>query len=456
LRSRELLVLLRKDLRELFTSRAFWLLLLMTGLLTGQSFISAVAAYAEASGIQGGAAALAQGLSPLDGILTPTLGAYDLAITLLFPFVMIRLIAGEKSSDALKLMLQWPVTMRGHLTAKVLALLVAWLIALVPFGIAMALWLSYGGHVDGGELLNLLAGYTLRYLLTASLSMAAAALMPGAANAAVLVLGFTIGTWALDFLAAGRGGLVQTLASFTPTAALRGFERGLFRIDVALVLLILTLLGLTLTAIWLQLGHTVRARLLRTTAAALIAAATLTLAATQHTSFDLSENRRSSFSPAQATALGRIDSPLTLTVFLAAEDPRMSDLENNVLIKLRRAMPRLTVHYPLAGRSGLFENDDRYGEIVYTLGGKNAVSRSTTEEIVLETIGSLAGVPMPAAGESEYPGYPLAKMPAGAAVVFYGAWPIVVIATWIATRFATRFATWFAGSRRRHTVSPSS
>src|SRR5436189_1022522 len=119
LRGRELV---RKDVAELFAGRAFWLLLLFVGLLTGQSFISAMNAYAEASGIGGGAAALAQGLSPLDGILTPTLGAYDLAITLLLPFVVIRLIAAEKSSNALKLMLQWPASIASQITAKVIAL----------------------------------------------------------------------------------------------------------------------------------------------------------------------------------------------------------------------------------------------------------------------------------------------------------------------------------------------
>src|SRR6185436_1657331 len=86
--------LVRKDLAELFAGRAFWLLLLILGLLVGQAFISAVNAYAEM------AAALPQGLAPLDGILVPVMGAYDLAIMLFFPFVAIRLIASEKSSGA--------------------------------------------------------------------------------------------------------------------------------------------------------------------------------------------------------------------------------------------------------------------------------------------------------------------------------------------------------------------
>ena len=95
-----------KEFRELMASRAFWLLLLMTGPLVGHGFITAVDSYAEASGIGGGPAALAQGLSPLDGIFVPTFGAYDLAVTLLFPFVAIRLVAAEKVSGAWKLLLQ--------------------------------------------------------------------------------------------------------------------------------------------------------------------------------------------------------------------------------------------------------------------------------------------------------------------------------------------------------------
>ena len=167
MRSRDLV---RKEVSELASSRALWLLLLIVGLLTGQSFIAAVNAYAEASGIGGGPAALAQGLSPLDGILTPTLGAYDLAITLLFPFVAIRLVAAEKSSDALKLMLQFPASMGRQIAAKVVALLAVWIVSLAPFFIALALWRSYGGHLHAPEVINLLAGYTLRFLLTASIA----------------------------------------------------------------------------------------------------------------------------------------------------------------------------------------------------------------------------------------------------------------------------------------------
>ena len=325
-------------------------------------------------------------------------------------------------------MLQWPASIERQISAKVLALIGAWIVSLIPFLIALGMWRSYGGHLYAPEVLNLLAGYTLRFLLTAAIAMAAASLMSGAANAAIVVLAFTIGTWALDFIAAGRGGILQTLASFTPTATLRGFERGLLRIDVVLVMLILSIFGFALTANWLHLGRSIRARFAGT--AVLLILATLGVGLVLmlvRFSFDVSENRRNSFSVADERVLSSIAAPLTITVFLSSEDPRMTDFENNVLVKLRRSMPDVTVNYPLAGRSGLFENDARYGTIEYRLGEKSATSRSTTEEIVLDTIYDLAGVHAPAREASTYPGYPLAKKPVGAAVVFYVLWPAALL-----------------------------
>src|SRR5256885_15108263 len=127
---RRLFQLLNKEWRELTASRSFWLMLLMIGPLVGHSFITSVGLYAEASGIGGGPAALPQGLTPLDGILVPTFGAYDLAATFLFPFVAIRVIAGEKQSGALKLMLQLPGSLASKVTAKGLVLVLGWIVAL--------------------------------------------------------------------------------------------------------------------------------------------------------------------------------------------------------------------------------------------------------------------------------------------------------------------------------------
>src|SRR6478672_1798954 len=121
---RSLSWLTRKELRELAASRSFWLLVLMVGLLVGHAFVNSLEIYNEASGAGGGPAALAQGLTPLEGIVVPTFGAYDLAATLLFPFVVIRLVAGEKQSGELALTLQSPAPLSVAVLAKAIALMI--------------------------------------------------------------------------------------------------------------------------------------------------------------------------------------------------------------------------------------------------------------------------------------------------------------------------------------------
>ena len=423
--------LLAKEFRELFATRAFWLLLLVVGLLAGHGFITAVHLYAEMSG-NGGPAALPQGLTTLDGVLVPTWGAYDLAATLLFPFVAIRMISAEKESGALKLLLQLPGSLLTKLSVKSFVLLCAWMIAWLPGVVTIVLWRSYGGHLYALETLNLLLGHLLRGLLSGSFALAFAAVTESAASAAIVTLAFTVGTWALDFIAAGRGGLIQQLASYTPTAALRSFEQGLLRLNVLLVMLLLSCAAVGVAAIWLDMGRAFQSRLLRSLLLLLIAAGLIWGAASVRRSWDVSENRRNSFSAVDEAALRQADQPLKITIFLAPEDPRLTDFEQNVLKKLRRSLGKLDVEYGATSRSGLFENaEDHYGEIWYELGGQKAVEPSTIEEVVLDQIYKLAHVSSPERAIDEgFPGHPLAAQPKYATAFFYFLWPLLVIVSW--------------------------
>jgi hypothetical protein len=146
-------------------------------------------------------------------------------------------------------------------------------------------------------------------------------------------------------------------------------------------------------------------------------------------SWDLSENRYSSFSAADESALRRIHGPLRVEVHLAPEDPRRYELERLALSKLRRTMPALQVRYVSSSSVGLFEQASRdYGEIFYDLGGRRASSRATSADGVLETIYDLAGVPPPVSIEAEaFRGYPLAVAPTGAGLAFYAVWPALVL-----------------------------
>ncbi|MDX6530020.1 MAG: hypothetical protein QOH41_2310 [Blastocatellia bacterium] len=430
--SKLLLQFLAKESRELVASRSYWLLLLMIGPLVGHGFITAVGLYAEASGGGGGPAALAQGLTPLDGILVPTFGAYDLAATFLFPFVAIRMIAAEKQSGGLKLLLQLPGSLAMKVSAKALVLLGGWIVALLPGLLAIVLWKSYGGHLYAPETLNLLLGHLLRAMLSAGLAVAAAALAENAASAAIVTLGITVGTWALDFIAAGRGGFLQQLAAYTPTATLRFFEHGLLRLNIFLAMLAISLAGFALAGIWLQTGRTWRFRLLWTLALALILTSVVVGANGMRASWDASENRRNSFSRSDEAALRQIAQPLKITIVLSPEDPRLSDYEQNVLRKLRRVLPQLDVDYSSSSRTGLFEKpEDHYGEIWYEMNGQKIMERSTIEEIVLEQIYKLAGINPPARSEENaFSGYPLTARARGAGLIFYGLWPLITIAAW--------------------------
>ena len=93
-------------------------------------------------------------------------------------------------------------------------------------------------------------------------------------------------------------------------------------------------------------------------------------------------------------------------------------------------MPRLEVTYISATSIGLFEQTAAdYGEILYEMGGKNAMSRLTTADGVLETVYSLSGVPQPIVDDTAvFRGHPLAVAPTGAATIFFGVWPALVAA----------------------------
>ena len=428
--------LVDKDRRELATSRAWLVLLVLIGPLVGHAFVTAVDSYAEASGGSGGPAALAQGLSPLDGIIVPTFGAYAIAVTLLFPFVAIRLVSSEKQSGSLKLLLQSRASLGMMLVVKLVVVVGAWLLAWLPGLTALALWRAYGGHLAGAEVATVLLGHLLRATITCALAIAAASLTDNAATAAVVTLAITLGSWALDFIAQVRGGVALALDAYTPESALRVFETGEIRLAIILVTLLLAAAAIALALVWLHPGRTWRARAIGT--ASVIAAGALAawLAAHVRASWDASEDRRNSFAPADERALAAIRDSLRITVYLAPEDPRLADLERGVLRKLRRTMHDVDVRYAARGRTGLFARPgEHYGEVWYALGSRSAMSRSTTEPIVLETIYAIAGMTPPTPdGAPAYPGYPLAARPRGAGLLLYVVWPLVVIAAWWWTR----------------------
>src|SRR5260221_3999123 len=132
--------LLVKELREILSGRALWTMLLLMCPLIGYSFFQAISLYGEASAAGLQSPVLAASLSPLDGVLVPTLGASYVAVTLLFPFVAIRVLGQEKESGALRLLVQMPYRSSTLITAKLAAVLAARALSSIPGLSAHATW----------------------------------------------------------------------------------------------------------------------------------------------------------------------------------------------------------------------------------------------------------------------------------------------------------------------------
>jgi ABC-2 type transport system permease protein len=402
----------------------------------GISFIGAVRAYAEVSGLNGTSAGVGEALSPLTGVWAPAFSACELAAVFLLPFVAIRLVAGDRQSGALKLELQRGMSPFARIGAKALVLLAGWLIAMLPPLIAILLWKSYGGSAYPPELIALAVGHVLNAGLTIALAAAAASLTEHPSTAAILTLGITVGTWILNFFAAIQGGVWETAAGYTPSALVAEFQHGLVRLDVVLIALALFATGLGLAAVWMRLGVAVRRRGFESVALGAMAAVAIFACTFVTVSWDASENRGNSFPEPDEQALRQIHAPLRIVVHLAQEDPRRLDLEHRALSKLRRVMPGVQVQYVAATSIGLFEQTNpHYGEIWYEMGGKRSASRETTAEGALETIYTLAGiVPPQESGDEIFRGHPLPVPPKGAGAIFYIFWPCLVLVSGILVR----------------------
>jgi ABC-type transport system involved in multi-copper enzyme maturation permease subunit len=422
--------LFAKEWRELMASRAWWVMLLVIGPLVGMSFISAVTAYGELSGVNGTAAGVGEAFSPLAGIWGPTFSACELAAAFLLPFVGIRLVSGDRQSGALKIEMQHPLPSLTRVAIKSAVLLLGWLIATTPAMLGVILWASYGGSIHAPELLTVMAGHVLNGGLTIALAAAAAALTEHPATAAIVTLTVTVGTWLINFAAAVNGGWWERAAAYTPTAMVAEFQRGLLRADLMLVALCLMLAGLALAAIWLRIGVATVRRFQESGALAVAIALAIAASSIVTASADTSEGRRNSFSEGEMATLRSIGGDLRIEAHFAPEDPRRSDLELRAFRKLRRAIPGVRVEYVSATSTGLFEQTaDKYGEIWYELNGRRHMSRVTTAEGVLESVFELAGVAAPAPRDDEiFRGHPLAARPSGAAAVFYVGWPLAILA----------------------------
>jgi ABC-2 type transport system permease protein len=438
--------LLAKELREIAAGRAFWTMLLLLCPLVGFSFVQAVDLYAAASASAMQSPAAASSLSPLDGVLVPTFGSFYVGVTLLFPFVAIRVLGHEKESGALRLLVQLPYHPATLAASKLAAVQCAWALAAVPALSAAAFWLAAGGHLHAGETANLVLGHLLYGLLIGAIALFAASISDSAATAAIMTLAVTIGSWVLDFAAAGQSGVLGALARVSLTQMLRPFEQGLLSPSLVTAMISASIGFAGLTAIWLPSGVPVRSKLLRSGVVIPVLIAGFGLTVSVQRVYDVTEDQRNSFPSADQRVLATLTAPLVVTVHLAPEDPRYVDLRRNVLARLERVMPNVAIH--LAGER-YDANADSYGEINYAYGDRSDTSRSTSPREVLPLLYGLAGVAPPRPADApDYPGFPLVANSQPAMIWFFGVLPLLIAACWWWSRRPAALA--YLTKERRH------
>jgi hypothetical protein len=228
---------------------------------------------------------------------------------------------------------------------------------------------------------------------------------------------------------------------------LRGFERGIFSVGSVLGALTAAL-GLTVAAGILIDLRGAASRKLALLVTTVFTVAVLSVGVAQlHVFADASQDRRNSFTRADADTLSALQKRLTVVVRLAPEDPRYIDFERNILGKLQRTMPDVRIVQESRTRTGALEEaSDKYGTILYQYGGRQAESRSTGTGEILPLIYGLAQVERKTTPTGPpYPGYPLEAGARTAEVWFYGALPLLIVAGWIITQGGLGFI--YAGTR---------
>jgi hypothetical protein len=108
------------------------------------------------------------------------------------------------------------------------------------------------------------------------------------------------------------------------------------------------------------------------------------------------------------------------------------DLQQNVLAKLERVMPHVSIRLGTERRTFASPSgDDAYGEIEYRYGARSDISRSTNPSEILPLLYGLAGMqapaPIPAA---DYPGYPQIADGEFALLWFLAGLPILIVLAW--------------------------
>ncbi len=392
-------LLLTKELKDIFSSKAGILFLLLECLIAGYSFYSAVILYSNASAAALNNPLYAAGFEPVPGVFVPTWGGLYILYSLFLPFVIIPLIVMERARNTLTLLFQIPFGPGEILVSKIAAgfsYLFFSLLLMVP---AVCTWCALGGHIAWSELLLLNTGYLLYGLFIIGVSIFSGSLFRNVASASILSILLITLSWVIDF---GKdmniSPLVLHMSEWTTTRMLKFFEHGILSSTGILYFIIISLaflfLSRSLVDVRLNVGWMVGSLVL------LVAG--MVLVRTTAINIDVTESHRNSFSPAITSKLKKVP-PLEIDVYLRRTDSRFKDYQDSFLKKLLLVKRDVTIRL-MKGKS----LDKNYGLFIYRVDGKEARTYSNSEEEIFPLIFKLAGIHnFQESSSRHFKGYPL-------------------------------------------------
>jgi ABC-2 type transport system permease protein len=251
---RTALAVARKELEIYFTTPLAWVVLAVIAFFAAQTFNGALDGYRflalRASALS---PQVASGLNLTDRVVVPLLGSVAIFLVILTPFLTMRLLADEKRTGTLELLLTAPVRPLSIVVGKLLAVLAVLAAALLVVAL-LPLLLSLsgsgqagGGAVEWGTVGTALLGLFLLGMMSAALGLFFSALSGSVVVAALLSLVVSLALWAVTLFAVGVEGPGRELATaLSSYDRLAGFMEGRIVLSDVLYYLSFTALGLYL------------------------------------------------------------------------------------------------------------------------------------------------------------------------------------------------------------------
>ena len=397
-----------RELAIVFRARVTWLVAAISALLVGHGFILAIDLYSASSRSALSSLLQTREMDPLAGVLRPTLGGVDFALSLLGPIIAARSLAVEKERRTYGALCLAVGSSTRVVMEKTFASGLAGAALLLPPLLLFASFRLLGGHVDAFETLVALGGVMFHLALVTAVGVAAAAWTRTFAQAVTLGIVASITSWAID-AAEGFAALawLGSASAWSVEQRLLPFQRGIIALGSVLWLVVATAAAVGLAVVGASFVKP-KQKVIAGTAIAVVAIALLSVAGNVRRGFDWSEERRMSLPPAAVLGLRTIAAPIIIDVLLDRDDSRRRQVESDALAKLVLARPDLTIRTPFDDTPDVAEAErgTRYGRIVVHVGDVSRETRSTSRRELVSLVFEAAGKPLPDWRQAAYPGFP--------------------------------------------------